>query len=145
MTSAPTELRSTGARSRSSRYSGYGSRRASGSSRIRSSRLSAAVSVTVSVTLSSLALGAQRAGLVEPAVEGHRPRVAAQQDVLDGAAHPALLARRLHHLPQQVVGLVAVVGLGVGVHLEVLDVDAVVVAHALVHLAGVVGGRREPL
>jgi hypothetical protein len=65
--------------------------------------------------------------------------------VLHRPAHPALLARRLHHLPQQEVGGLAVILLGLRVDPEVLDLDAVVVTHALVHLDGVVRGCRESL
>ena len=57
------------------------------------------------------------------------------EDVLDGRRMRRCCAGGDRDLAQQVVGGVAVVGLGVGVDLEVLDLDAVVVAHALVHHA----------
>src|SRR5688500_3355771 len=91
--------------------------------------------------ITPLTLVAEGAGLVEPTVERGGARVAADQHVLDGATHPPLLSRRVHHLTEEEVGLAAMVFLGVRVHLEVLDLDAVVVAHALVHHLGVVGGR----
>src|SRR5581483_7006902 len=74
----------------------------------------------------------QRAGFVEPFVECGGARVAAQQHVLDGAADASLLAGSVHDLAQEEVGLAPVVLFGVRVHLEVLDLDAVVVAHPLV-------------
>ena len=54
-------------------------------------------------------------------------------------------ARGDRDLAQEVVGRVAVVCFGVGVDLEVLDVEPVVVPHALVHHLGVTGARGEPL
>src|SRR5256886_4172035 len=90
-------------------------------------------------------LGAERPRLLEPAVQGEGPGVAQNEDVLDGTPHAALLIGGDDHPAQQVVGLVAVVLLGVGVNLEVLDVQAVVIAQALVHHLGVAGGGGEPL
>src|SRR5947209_8457325 len=90
-------------------------------------------------------LRAKRARLVEPAVQRRRPGVAADQHVLDDAADPALLPRCHRDLPQEVVGLAAVVLLRVRVHLEVLDLDAVVVAQPFVHHHRIVRRRREPL
>src|SRR5581483_5292963 len=83
--------------------------------------------------------------LVEPPVEGDVAGVAEDQGVLDRGADPPLLHGRDRHLAQQVVGRVAVVGLGIGVDLEVVDLEAVVVAQPLVHELRVAGRRREPL
>src|SRR5436190_6646467 len=90
-------------------------------------------------------LRAKRARLVEPAVQRRGPGVAADQHVLDDPADPALLPRGHRDLPQEVVGLAAVVLLRVRVHLEVLDLDPVVVAQPLVHHHRIVRRRREPL
>src|SRR5690348_7481828 len=88
-------------------------------------------------------LRAKRARLVEPAVQRRRPGVAADQHVLHDPTDPTLLPGRDRHLTEEVVGLPAVVLLGVRMDLEVLDLDAVVLAHALVHLHRVVGGGGE--
>src|SRR6185369_15715563 len=66
---------------------------------------------------------AQRAGLVEPAVQGDGAGVATDQHVLDGAADAALLAGGVRDLTQQIVGGLAVVFLGIGMHFKVLDVE----------------------
>src|SRR5215470_18860155 len=68
----------------------------------------------------------QRARLLQPPIQRRGARVAADQHMLDGASDAALLAGAGRHLAEQEVGGVAVVGLGVRVHLEVLDLEPVV-------------------
>src|SRR5438552_10915524 len=79
----------------------------------------------------------ERAGLLEPAVEGPRPPFVGEDRVLDRLAHAALHVGAPAHALHQLERLVAVLLLGVGVHLEVLHAHAVVPVEALVERLGV--------
>src|SRR6185295_19799957 len=85
------------------------------------------------------------ARLVEPAVERPRPHLVGEDRVLDRLAHAALDVRRHAHPLHQLERLVTVLLLGVGVYLEVLHADAVVLVEALVERLGVAALSREAL
>src|SRR5262245_26350790 len=83
--------------------------------------------------------------LVEPAVEGVRPPLVGDDGVLHGLAHAALDVGRGAHALHQLERLVAVLLLGVRMHLEVLHLHVVVLGEALVERAGVAAQARDPL
>src|SRR5437773_4560756 len=87
----------------------------------------------------------ERAGLLEPAVEGPRPPFVGEDRVLDRLAHAALHVGARAHALHQLERLVAVLLLGVGVHLEVLHANAVVPLEALVERLRVAAHARHPL
>src|SRR5437867_1606948 len=87
----------------------------------------------------------ERAGLLEPAVEGPRPPLVGEDRVLDRLAHAALHVGARAHPLHQLERLVAVLLLGVGVHLEVLHAHAVVPLEALVERLRVAAHARHPL
>src|SRR6266481_5772699 len=87
---------------------------------------------------------APRAASLHPAVHGTRPRLGHQEVVSDRLATALLDGARGRDQAEDVGRLVAVLGLGVGMHLEVLDRQAVVLLEPLVEGPGVAAARRHP-
>src|SRR2546426_443666 len=88
---------------------------------------------------------APRAASLHPAVHGTRPRLGHQEVVPDRLAAALLDGARGRDQAEDVRRLVSVLGLGVGMHLEVLDRQAVVLLEPLVEGPGVAAARRHPL
>src|SRR6516162_4600174 len=82
---------------------------------------------------------------VEPAVEGPGAPLVGQDRVLDGLADATLDRRGDAALLHQLERLVAVLRLGVGVHLQVLHLDAIVLPESLVERLGVAAAARGAL
>src|SRR5437899_2563651 len=83
--------------------------------------------------------------LLDPAVYGPDARLGDEEIVADRLAAPALDHPGGRHQPEQIGRLVAVVRLGVGVHLEVPHPHAVVLLEPLVERLRVPTTRRYPL
>src|SRR5262245_22864311 len=86
-----------------------------------------------------------RLSSVEPAVQRPGAPLVGQDRVLDGAAHALLHVRCGAHALHQLQRLVAVLRLRVGVHLEVLHLDAVVLPQPDVERLGIAAPSRGAL
>src|SRR5262249_39940515 len=91
------------------------------------------------------ALGPPPSRSVEPAIEGPGAPLVGQDRVLDGLADAPLDRRGDAALLHQLQRLVAVLSLRIGVHLEVLHLDAVMLPESLVERLGISAPTRGAL